>query len=199
MNPPVLGFAAWSGTGKTTLLRKLIPALREGGLRIGVVKHAHHTFDVDQPGKDSYELRHAGAQRVLIGSRVRWALMAEIEQHPNSDDGKGDVEPTLAELLEHMPSEDLDLILVEGFKHERFPKIELHRTGLAKALLYPDDNGIIAIACDSVLDPMPDVPVLDLNDVATLTNFVREFVATQTGPVSVAAAVPAGIHDDVTQ
>ena len=94
-NPPVLGFAAWSGTGKTTLLRKLIPALRASGLRIGIIKHAHHTFDVDQPGKDSYELRHAGAQRVLIGSRRRWALMVEHDQDIEQ-------EPTLSELLARM-------------------------------------------------------------------------------------------------
>ena len=173
MNPPVLGFAAWSGTGKTTLLRKLIPGLRAGGLRIGIIKHAHHTFDVDQPGKDSYELRHAGAQRVLIGSRVRWALMAEYD----SDAG---AEPTLAELLEKMPSADLDLILVEGFKHEPFPKLELHRASLARPLLYPGDSSIIAIACDRAPDPAPDLPVLDLNDVATIVDFVRAFVTRRT-------------------
>lgn len=176
MNPPVLGFAALSGTGKTTLLRKLIPALRASGLRIGVIKHAHHTFDVDQPGKDSYELRHAGAQRVLIGSRKRWALMVENDERADDD------EPTLAELLTNMPHADLDLIVVEGFKHERFPKIELHRASLAQPQLYPDDSSIIAIACDTVLDPPPGLPVLDLNDVATLADFVRDFVAANTPP-----------------
>lgn len=190
MNPPVLGFAAYSGTGKTTLLRKLIPALREDGLRIGIIKHAHHTFDIDQPGKDSYELRHAGAQRVLIGSRARWALMVEY-------DGEHHADPTLADLLEKMPSADLDLILVEGFKHEQFPKIELHRASLGKAVLYPGDSSIIAIACDGALDPRPELPVLDINDVETMANFVRAFVAARAASTS--AQLSAVEHDEVTR
>ena len=187
MKPPVLGFAAWSGTGKTTLLRKLIPALREGGLRIGIIKHAHHTFDVDQPGKDSYELRNAGAQRVLIGSRVRWALMNENE---HAD------EPSLAELLVTMPSTDLDLILVEGFKHEHFPKIELHRAGLGRGLLYPHDSSIIAIACDDLPGPPPHLPVLDLNDIETVTDFVRAFVVEQASRETHAMADTASCHNE---
>ena len=164
--PPVLGFAAWSGTGKTTLLRKLIPALRETGLRLGVVKHAHHSFDVDQPGKDSYELRHAGAERVLVGSRARYALMVECPE-PR--------EPVLADLLARLPGEDLDLVLVEGFKHERFPKLELHRPSLGRPLLYPEDPSIVALASDETLDPVPALPLLDLNDVAAVAAFVRDF------------------------
>ena len=169
--PPILGFAAYSGTGKTTLLRQLIPLLRNEGLHLGLIKHAHHTFDVDQPGKDSYELRHAGAQKVLIGSRRRWALMVET---PNAD------EPSLPDLLAQLPANDLDLILVEGFKHEVFPKIELHRQATARPWLHPQDPSIIAIATDS-----PDVisertlPVLDLNQPVTIARFVLRWLAAQ--------------------
>lgn len=165
----VLGFAAWSGTGKTTLLRQLIPALRADGLRVGVVKHAHHSFDVDQPGKDSYMLRHAGAERVLIGSRTRWALMVEHQV--------AHTEPDLARLLAHMPGDGLDLILVEGFKHEAFPKIELHRPALGRPLLYPQDPSIIALASDAPMTPQRDLPLLDLNDVPAMAAFVRRVVA----------------------
>jgi molybdopterin-guanine dinucleotide biosynthesis protein MobB len=164
--PPVLGFAAWSGTGKTTLLRRLIPALRARGLRLGVVKHAHHAFDVDQPGKDSYELRHAGAERVLVGSRRRYALMVE------HDDG---AEPTLEALLACMPASGLDLILVEGFKHERFPKMELHRPSLGRPLLYPDDPSVIAVATDAPLPEPPALPVLALNDADAVAAFVCRY------------------------
>jgi molybdopterin-guanine dinucleotide biosynthesis protein MobB len=177
---PVLGFAAWSGTGKTSVLRKLIPALREDGLRLGVVKHAHHAFDVDQPGKDSYELRHAGASHVLVGSKLRWALMVEREADGENTSG----EPTLTELLGHMPAAELDLILVEGFKHEAFPKIELHRKELARPLLYPQDSNIVAIACDCTLDPSPTIPVLDLNNLSVLQQFVRAFAMQSIGQAS---------------
>jgi len=166
--PAVLGFAAWSGTGKTTLLRRLIPALREQGLHLGVVKHAHHGFDVDWPGKDSYELRHAGADRVLVSSRERWALMVERPLQ---------AEPTLAELLRCLPADGLDLILVEGFKHERFPKVELHRPALGRPLLYPGDPSIVAVATDAALSPAPTLPLLDLNDVQAVAGFVRDFAA----------------------
>ena len=134
--PPVLGFAAYSGTGKTTLLTNLIPLLRESGLRIGLVKHAHHSFEPDQPGKDSYELRKAGASQVLVASYRIWALFCE--------QGEGD-DPVLARLLEKLDAEDLDLILVEGFKHEAIPKIELHRPCLGFAPIYPDDPNVIAV------------------------------------------------------
>ena len=167
---PVLGFVAWSGTGKTTLLRRLIPLLREQGLRMGVIKHAHHTFEMDRPGKDSYELRKAGADRVLVGSRQRYALLVEHERQD---------EPMLADLLPHMQTEGLDLILVEGFKHERFPKVELHRSALARPLLFPEDDAIIAIATDSALDPAPSLPVLDLNDVPAIADFVRRYAGSR--------------------
>lgn len=169
--PPVLGFAAYSGTGKTTLLRQLIPLLCNEGLHIGLIKHAHHQFDVDQPGKDSYELRHAGAQRVLVGSRRRWALMVET---PDAE------EPTLPDLLGQLPADDLDLILVEGFKHEAFPKIELHRTATGRPWLYPDDSSIIALATDNSIGlATVDMPVLDLNQPAVIAGFILYWLAQQ--------------------
>ncbi|HFQ14122.1 MAG TPA: molybdopterin-guanine dinucleotide biosynthesis protein B, partial [Gammaproteobacteria bacterium] len=114
---PLLGFVAFSGTGKTTLLRQLIPLLKARGLKIGLIKHAHHRFDIDIPGKDSYELRKAGADRVLVASQQRWAMVSETPQQ--------DGDPALADMLAHIDKDDLDLILVEGFKHARFPKLEL--------------------------------------------------------------------------
>jgi molybdopterin-guanine dinucleotide biosynthesis protein B len=166
---PVLGFAAFSGTGKTTLLRQLVPLLRQQGLRLGLIKHAHHRFDVDQPGKDSYELRHAGAERVLIGSRRRWALMVETPEA---------AEPRLADLLPHMDASKLDLILVEGFKHERFPKIELHRRATTQAWLYPQDSSIIAVATDAPETlPAPVAVVLDLNQPEAIARFILHWLA----------------------
>jgi len=166
---PVLGFAAYSGTGKTTLLRKLIPILNRQGLRIGVIKHAHHKFDIDQPGKDSFELRKAGAERVLVGSRKRWALVVETEC--------GD-EPSLRDLLACMPANGLDLLLVEGFKRENFPKIELHRRTGPPDWLYPGDKSIIAVATDE-----PDslsaagLRVLDIGQLDSIANFIMEWLA----------------------
>jgi len=164
---PVLGFAAYSGTGKTTLLRQLIPLLKEQGLRIGLVKHAHHAFDPDTPGKDSYELRKAGASQVLVASHQRWALFTEREQV---------AEPLLQEELQRLDHERLDLILVEGLKHERFPKIELHRPALGKPLIYPEDQDVIALATDAALPQAPGVPLLDLNDPAAIAEFVLEWL-----------------------
>lgn len=166
---PVLGFAAFSGTGKTTLLRRLIPALRERGLRLGLIKHAHHSFDVDEPGKDSYELRKAGAERVLLGSRRRLALMVERAQ---------DEEPELDELLRSFPDEDLDLILVEGFKHQAYPKIELHRPDRGRPLIAPGDPHVLAVASDAPVAVTQ--PVLDLNDVEAIAGFVLDYVARTT-------------------
>lgn len=169
VSTPVLGFAAYSGTGKTSLLVQLIPLLRQQGVRIGLIKHAHHNFDIDQPGKDSYELRHAGAHSMLIGSRRRWALMVET---PQAD------EPTLATLLTHLPVTELDLILVEGFKHERFPKIELHRLAVSQTWLYPQDDSIIAVATDS-WDSMPNtrIAALDINQPGLIADFIMHWLA----------------------
>jgi molybdopterin-guanine dinucleotide biosynthesis protein B len=160
--PTVLGFAAWSGTGKTTLLRELIPRLVEGGVRTGAIKHAHHDFDIDIPGKDSYELRKAGAPQVLVASARRWALITET---PGGDD------PDLDALIARLDHNALDLILVEGFRHVPFPKIELHRHTTGHPLLHPHDPSIIAVASDYLLDDCP-LPVLDLNDPAAVTSFI---------------------------
>jgi len=140
---PVLGFVAPSGTGKTTLLRKLVPVLRKRGLRVGYLKHAHHTFDLDLPGKDSYEIREAGADQTLLASSERWAL--QVENRVRGAD------PDLVEMLAQFRTGSLDLVLVEGFKHSAYPKIEIYRSVLGKAPLYPEDTDIIAVATDSRL------------------------------------------------
>jgi molybdopterin-guanine dinucleotide biosynthesis adapter protein len=161
---PVLGFAAYSGTGKTTLLARLLPLLTERGLRVGMIKHAHHSFDIDHPGKDSYVLRKAGAAQMLVASEKRWALM--VENDPPCL-------PELGELLARLDRSALDLVLVEGFKHVRYPKIELYRPSLRHPLLFPDDDSIVAVASDGVLAIPPPVPVLDLNDPRQIAEFIH--------------------------
>lgn len=160
---PLLGFAAFSNTGKTTLLARLLPLLRERGLRVGIVKHARHGFDIDHPGKDSHILREAGATQTLIGSPQRWALITE---RPNQSD------PRLDELLGHFDQQRLDCILVEGFKHERFAKIELHRPSLGRPLLCLHDDSIIAVASDAPLTVDTGLPMLDLNNPSEIADFV---------------------------
>lgn len=162
---PLLGFSAFSGTGKTTLLQQILPVLKEQGLKVAVIKHAHHKFEIDKPGKDSYELRKAGAQQMLIASSK---LMALMETQPNDMD-----EPKLARLLPRLDIKNLDLILVEGFKYEAIPKIELHRPSLGKPLLHPDDANIIAIASDETLEIDSAIPQFDLNHVETIINFIK--------------------------
>jgi molybdopterin-guanine dinucleotide biosynthesis protein MobB len=166
---PVLGFAAFSGTGKTTLLEKLIPQLAAQGVRIAVVKHAHHTFDLDKPGKDSYRLRKAGARQILIASSNRQALMTE---HSTPQ------EPHLDELVNRLDLDMIDLVLVEGFKQVPLPKIELHRPSLGHTLLYPDDRNIIAVATDSPIDT-DTLPLLDLNNVEALADFIQAWLTKQ--------------------
>lgn len=160
---PVLGFVAWSGTGKTTLLEKIIPLLRQRGLRVGLLKHAHHDFDIDRPGKDSYRLRKAGASQVMVASRHRWALITE-------DDTAGD-EPRLWELLSHLSTATLDLVLVEGFKHERFPKIVLQRKEVDKPALHEEDPDVIALATDTALKHSR-LPVLNINNPKMIADFI---------------------------
>ena len=160
---PVLGFVAYSGTGKTTLLVKLIPILKKKGLRIGVIKCTHHKFEIDQPGKDSFELRKSGATQTLLASDNRWALMTELEhEYPVS----------LEHMIARLDSDLLDIILIEGYKHEKYPKIELHRPELEKPLLYPNDDSIIAIASDKELSTPESLPVLDINQPEQIADFI---------------------------
>ena len=161
---PLLGFCAYSGTGKTTLLTKLLPLLKDEDLSIAVVKHAHHRFDIDHPGKDSYELRQAGAEQMLVASRRRIAFVKEIRE-PHR-------EPVLEEALAVLSTDELDLVLVEGFKHAAIPKIELHRPALGKPLLYPHDSQIIAIATDAPLETKPAIVQLDLNAPGAIVTFI---------------------------
>lgn len=169
---PVIGLCAYSGTGKTTLLKKLLPLLREQGLRVGVIKHTHHQFDIDQPGKDSYELRKAGAAEMLVASGKRWALLVETG-------GEGD--PVLQDMLNRMDQSHLDLIIVEGFKQESFPKIELHRPELNKPLLFPDDPDIIAIASNDASLYSTDLPLLDIDDPVAIASFINSKMHKQEG------------------
>lgn len=163
----VLGIAGWSGSGKTTLLTRLIPLLRSRGLKVSTVKHAHHSFDVDQPGKDSYEHRRAGAAEVMVSSARRWVQMHEI------DDGS---EATLPELLARLSP--CDLVLVEGYKRERYPKLEVYRAALGKPPLYREDELIVAIASDAPL-PATGLPYANLNDIAA----VADLVVSQAQPI----------------
>lgn len=173
-NPiPVLGFVGPSGSGKTTLLRRLIPLLAQGGLRLGYLKHAHHRFDLDVPGKDSYEIRAAGAHQTLLASRERWALQVE-----NRSKGQ---DPDLWDMLGRFEDDRLDLVLVEGFKHAAYPKIEVHRSAVGEAPLYPHDSDIIAVASDGDLEAAgrgagasaADPPRLPLDDPRRIAEFIR--------------------------
>ncbi len=155
-----IGFVGWSGAGKTTLLARLIPVLIAQGCSVSTLKHAHHDFDVDHPGKDSHTHRLAGATEVLVASSRRWALMHELR-----DAG----EPSLHALLRHLSP--VDLVIIEGFKSEDHPKIEIFRPSVGKPLRQPDDPHIIGVASDATLDLA--VPVLDLDDIDAIAAFVR--------------------------
>lgn len=166
---PVLSIAAWSGTGKTTLLKALIPELRSRGIRPGLIKHTHHRMDVDTPGKDSYELRKAGAAQTLVASTERWALMTETPALQAMD---------LPYLVSRMDHSTLDLVLVEGFKHEPVAKILLFRAGAGHtAGELTLDEHVIAVASDAPL--ALDVPVLDLNNVGEVVDFIQRWMGTQ--------------------
>jgi molybdopterin-guanine dinucleotide biosynthesis protein B len=155
----IFGFAGWSGSGKTTLIEKLIPLFAARGLKVSLVKHAHHTFDVDQPGKDSYRHRHAGCNEVLVSSSRRWALMHELRGAP---------EPGFAQLVERISP--CDLLLVEGFKREQLPKLEVYRAAVGESLLHPQDPSIVAIASDQRVDS--SLPQFDLDDAPAIAEFV---------------------------
>ena len=159
----VFGFAGWSGSGKTTLIEKLIPIFVARGLSVSLIKHAHHTFDVDQPGKDSYRHRHAGCGEVLVSSSRRWALVHELRGAP---------EPGFAALLERLSP--CDLVLIEGFKRERVPKLEVYRAATGEPVLHPEDRDIVAIAADRRLDTK--LPQFDLDDAPAIAGFVLRHV-----------------------
>lgn len=161
----VFGFAGYSGSGKTTLIERLIPLFIRRDIRVSLIKHAHHLFDIDRPGKDSFRHREAGAAEVLITSGQRWALMHELRDEP---------EPSLQEqLLRFSPC---DLVLVEGYKHAAIAKIEVHRAGLGKPLLYPEDENVVAVASDGAVPT--DLPRLDLNRPADVVQFICDFLET---------------------
>jgi molybdopterin-guanine dinucleotide biosynthesis adapter protein len=155
----IFGFAGWSGSGKTTLIEKLIPRFVGAGLRVSLIKHAHHTFDVDHPGKDSYRHRHAGAAEVLVTSSRRWVLMHEL---------RGAHEPPFEQQIRHLSP--CDLLLVEGFKHAPIPKLEVWRAEPGEPLLHPNDPHIVAVATDTKIDTR--LPLLDLNDDAGVARFI---------------------------
>ena len=157
----IFGLAGWSGSGKTTLLTAVIPELVARGLKVSTIKHAHHEFDIDRPGKDSWRHREAGAGEVMVASVRRWAIMHELRGAP---------EPTLDELVARMSP--VDLLLVEGWKHHPHPKIEVHRPSLGKTLLYPDDPHVVAIASDEVL--AAPIPLLPLGDASAVAAFISD-------------------------
>ena len=155
----VFGFAGYSGSGKTTLIEQLIPRFVQQGLRVSLIKHAHHAFDIDKPGKDSYRHREAGATEVLVTSDRRWVLMHEL---------RDEAQPSLdAQLARFAPC---DLVLVEGFKRAPIPKLEVFRPSFERPLLHPEDPNIVAIAADAPVQT--SLPVLDLNDVAAIAEFI---------------------------
>jgi molybdopterin-guanine dinucleotide biosynthesis protein B len=156
----IIGLAGWSGSGKTTLITKLIPRLTARGISVSTLKHAHHGFDLDQPGKDSFFHRAAGASEVIISSANRWAILHELRGQPEWD---------LAALMGKMSP--VDLVLVEGFKRDAFPKLEIHRIANGKPLVHPEDPHIVAIASDSAV-PAALVPVIDLNDIGAIADLL---------------------------
>ena len=171
----IIGLAGWSGSGKTTLLTKAIPRIVARGLSVSTLKHAHHDFDVDLPGKDSHAHRMAGASEVLIGSNRRWALVHEL---------RSDREPTLGALLQRLSA--VDLVLIEGYKSEPHPKLEVYRAAVGAPLLAPGDPAIVAIASDIAL-PAASVPVVDLDDIDRIVDVLirhavpRDAVLAQAG------------------
>jgi molybdopterin-guanine dinucleotide biosynthesis protein B len=160
----VIGLAGWSGAGKTTLLARLIPHFNAEGLRVSVIKHAHHSFDVDIPGKDSWVHRQAGATEVLVSSSQRWALMHEL---------RGAASPRLPELLAKMSR--VDLVVIEGFKSEPHRKIEVHRSANGKALLFPNDPGIVGLATDAAVETA--LPTAHLDDIPAVAAMMHRFAS----------------------
>ena len=160
----IFGIAGYSGSGKTTLIERLIPLFTGDGLRVSLIKHAHHSFDIDHPGKDSYRHRHAGCSEVLVTSNKRWALIHEL---------RGTPEPTLEEMIRHISP--CDLLLVEGYKREPIPKLEVYRSMIGETLMFSQDPHIVAIASDSRVDTA--LPQFLLDDVGAVASFIRRHVA----------------------
>jgi molybdopterin-guanine dinucleotide biosynthesis protein B len=158
----VFGFAGWSGSGKTTLIEQLIPRFVKRGLKVSLIKHAHHSFDVDHPGRDSYRHREAGCSEVVVVSEKRWVVMHEL---------RGEPEPSLEEQIGRVSP--CDLLLVEGYKHYAMPKLEIWRKQNAKALLYPEDKHVVAVAADASLDTR--LPRFDLNDYDGIGDFILSY------------------------
>jgi molybdopterin-guanine dinucleotide biosynthesis protein B len=171
----IIGLAGWSGSGKTTLITKLIPHLIGRGVKVSTLKHAHHGFDLDKPGKDSFMHRAAGATEVIISSSKRWAILHELREEAEWD---------LGDLVAKMSP--VDLVLVEGFKRDAFPKLEIHRAENGKPLIQPEDPHIVAIAADIPL-PEAKVPVIDLNDIDT----IADMLLAKAVPIGVAQATRA--------
>lgn len=165
---PMIGFSAYSGTGKTTLIKQVIPLLKSRGLKIAVIKHAHHHFDLDRPGKDSYELRKSGADHTIICTTTRMAAISEFSSP--------DEEPSLQEIVDRLDTSKFDILLVEGYKHLAFAKIELHREALGKPYLYPKDTTIVALACDVKPSEALSIPLLDINSPVDIAAFIYDEV-----------------------
>ena len=161
MSTRIVGLAGWSGAGKTTLITRVVPLLNRRGIRVATVKHAHHAFEIDRPGKDSWLHREAGASEVAIVSSRRWAIVHEL---------RGETEPALTEVLAKLSP--ADLVIVEGFKRHPHPKLEVYRADVGKPLLHPDDDCIVAVATDKSL-PQAQVPVLMLDDIDTIANVLQ--------------------------
>ena len=162
---PVLGIVAYSGTGKTTLLEKLIPLLNGKNLRVAAIKHSHHDFEIDKKGKDSDRLRTAGAEQIILSSKYRTALIIEEDRK---------TEPDLIKLLNRLDTDKLDLVLVEGFRHFDIPKLEVYRPSLKKPMLCVNDNSILALLSDDIQQPETGIPVLPLNDIDLICNYIVE-------------------------
>lgn len=165
---PVLGFAAYSGTGKTSLLVKLLPLMKLQGLRVAMIKQSHHDIEVDTPGKDSFELRKAGADQVLLACEQRYAVMAELESELGG-------ELDLGFLISKLDLENIDLIVVEGFRHLPIAKIELHRPSMGRPLIYPEDDSVIAVASDAPLQT-GELPLLNINIAEEVAGFINRWL-----------------------
>jgi molybdopterin-guanine dinucleotide biosynthesis protein B len=165
----IFGLAGWSGSGKTTLMVRLLPEIVGRGHTVSTIKHAHHSFEIDTPGKDSFEHRGAGATEVMITGGMRWALM-----HENRDAG----EPVIEDLLRHMTP--VDLLMVEGFKTYDHPKLEVHRQATGKPLICLEDSRIVAVASDGAVEGLA-IPMLDLNDIPAIADFILEYSGLEIG------------------